>query len=98
MKQYVTFSTFTDSFSDSYKDNFTYEGKRALFDYLENLEEDMGEEIKLDTVALCCEYSEYDNFEDLQADYTDIKSMEDLEDHTTVIRIEDTNRFIIQDF
>lgn len=38
------------------------------------------------------------NFEDLQANYNNIKSMDDLENHTTVIKIEDTDRFIIQDF
>lgn len=59
MKQEVTFSSFTDSFSDSYKDNFSYNGKRALYDYLIELEESTGEEIELDTVAICCDYSEY---------------------------------------
>ena len=54
----ISFSHFCDSFSDTYKDNFTYAGKRALYDYLENLEEDTGEDIELDIVALCCEYSE----------------------------------------
>lgn len=39
--------------------NFTYKGLRALFEYLENLSEDIGENIKLDVITLCCEYSEY---------------------------------------
>lgn len=57
----VGFSEFCDAFSssDTYKDNFTYKGKRALFDYLEELEEEGGEPIELDIVALCCEYTEY---------------------------------------
>lgn len=96
--QTVSFFTFSDSFSDQYKNNFTYEGKRALFDYLELLEEDSGIQIELDTVSFACEYTEFDSFADLQAQYTQIKSMEDLEDHTTVIKIEGTERFIIQDF
>lgn len=58
-KSNISFSYFCDSFGDSHKDNFSYSGKRALYDYLESLEEDTGEEIELDTVALCCEYSEY---------------------------------------
>ena len=29
----INFSQFCDAFSDTYKNNFTYEGKRALFDY-----------------------------------------------------------------
>ena len=91
---------FEDAFNkrDTYKNNFSYEGKKALFDYLEEYEESTGEQIELDIVALCCDYSEYDSFEDLKAEYNNIKSMEDLEDHTTVIKIDGTDRFIIQQF
>lgn len=69
MKQTVNFSQFCDSFSDTYKGNFSYEGKRALFDYLENYEEETGTEIELDPVALCCEYSEYDSAFDAMKEY-----------------------------
>ena len=69
MNQQVGFSQFCDAFSDTYKGNFTYAGKRALFDYLEGLEEDTGEEIVLDTVALCCEYSEHDSAWDAMKEY-----------------------------
>lgn len=59
----VNFSDFCDEFSktETYKNNFSYEGKRALFDYLERLEEDTSNPIELDIVALCCEYSEYES-------------------------------------
>lgn len=99
IKQTVNFSQFCDSFSESYKNNFSYEGKRALFDYLESLREDLNEDIELDPIALCCEYTEYDSFKDYQNNYGDkVKTLEELEDHTTVIRIEDTDRFIIQQY
>jgi len=98
MKQTIGFSQFTDAFRDmGREENFTYEGKRALFDYLESFEEDTGEEIELDVIALCCEYSEYENLAELQENYTDIENVEELEGHTTVIKIDD-ERFIIQDF
>ena len=42
------------------EDNFSYNGLRALFDYLEQLRNDMGEDITLDVVGLCCDYSEED--------------------------------------
>ncbi len=45
--------------SDTYKNNFTYEGLAALFEYLEQYEEETSEEIDFDMVALACEYSEY---------------------------------------
>ena len=98
MYKEVNFSTFVDSFSDSYKNNFSYQGKRALFDYLEQYEDETGEKIELDTIALCCEYSEFADFEELQSEYTEIKDMEDLENHTQVIPIGDTEGIIIQDF
>lgn len=96
MKQTVNFSQFVDSFSDQYKDNFSYEGQRALFDYLENLEEDTGTEIELDPIALCCEYSEYKDLKEIQENYTNIKSMEDLKDNTQVVEFD--GGIIIQDF
>ena len=98
MIQTVNFSQFTDSFSDSYKDNFSYEGKQALFNYLEDYEKSTGKQIELDPIALCSEYTEYENLKDLQANYSNIKSMKDLEDHTQVIKIEGSDRFIIQNY
>lgn len=61
MIQTISFSNFCDGFRGSYENNFSYEGKRALFDYLENLEDDIGEIIDFDPIALCCEYTEYDS-------------------------------------
>ena len=92
-----------DSFSDTYKNTFTYQGKIALFEYLEELSEGMGEDIELDTVALCCEYSEYEDFKDFQDSYygrdeknPSITSIEELLDHTQVIEFD--GGIIIQDF
>jgi hypothetical protein len=98
IKQTVSFSQFCDSFSDTYKNNFSYEGKKALYDYLENLSEETGEDIELDTIALCCEYSEYENFEDITKSYEMIETMEDLENHTMVIPLQGKEGLIIQEF
>ena len=56
MFQEITSSQFTDWFqsSDTYKNNFSYEGLKALYDYLENYEEETGQKVKFDPVALCC--------------------------------------------
>ncbi len=92
MKQEVYFNDFCNAFRDMNRDNnFTYEGKKALFDYLEEYEESMGESIELNIIALCCEYTEYENLKD-------IESIEDLENNTTVIKIEETDGFIIQNY
>lgn len=59
MHRTLTFSTFCDAFRDMGRnDNFSYEGLRILFDYLEQYEEDTGESVELDVIALCCDYSE----------------------------------------
>jgi hypothetical protein len=39
-------------------DNFSYEGREALFEYLESYEDDAGATIELDVIALCCDYTE----------------------------------------
>ena len=103
IKTTVNQSQFIDSFSDTYKNNFTYEGKVALFEYLEQLSEDMGEDIELDTIALCCEYSEYEDLKDFQHSYygrdeknPSITSIDELRDHTQVIEFD--GGIIIQDF
>ena len=40
---------------------WSYEGAKALAEWLEELEEDCGAEYELDTVALRCEYNEYES-------------------------------------
>jgi len=50
---------FTRAFETSGRsDNFSYAGLRGLFEYLDNLSDDIGENIELDVIAICCEYSE----------------------------------------
>jgi len=38
---------------------FSYDGAKLLFDYLEQLEDDLGESIDYDPIAFRCEYNEY---------------------------------------
>ena len=91
MKQNITESMFKDAFIHmGRKDNFSYDGLTALYEYLEDIDENYD----LDVIALCCEYSEYENLEELRKDYPDIETMQDLENNTSVIKIDD-ERFII---
>jgi hypothetical protein len=91
---------FEDSFneSDTYKNNFSYEGKKALYEYLTEYEESTGEQIELDIVALCCDYTEYENIEAVKENYTNIKNLEDLQDYTQGIAIKGTDRLIVANF
>lgn len=65
--------------SDNYKNNFTRDGLIALFDYLEQLEDDTGT-IEFDMVGICCDYSQYatawDAMEQYQPDDMPIEGVE----------------------
>lgn len=50
-------------------ENFSNEGLDLLFNYLEELENDTGEEQELDVIALCCEWSE-DDAQDINDNYS----------------------------
>jgi len=99
----ISFNDFLEEFRRyGREDQFTYEGKKALFDYLEELSEDMGEPIELDIIAICCDYTEYGSLEEFINDYSytigeDIDDMEDIRNYTIVIPINDES-FIIQNF
>ena len=50
-------------------------------------------------VVLCCDYSEYESLESFQKEYGDeYQSLEDIEYETQVIRIPNSEAFIIQNF
>jgi len=58
MKQSVNFSSFVDAFhAHNRYDQFGYSALKVIFDYLESYEEDTGEEIELDVIAICCDYT-----------------------------------------
>ena len=41
------------------KNQFSHGAQKALYNYLVEYEESTGEDVELDIIALCCEYSEY---------------------------------------
>ena len=96
MKTTVSRYDFERAFVDAdRKENFSYEALDLLFDYFEELEADLGEEIELDVIAICCEYTE-DTLEDIANNYRiDLVDVDEedqadfvrnyLEAHTTLI-------------
>ena len=59
MKQTINLYDFRDAFASCNRgEQFTYAALEVLFDYFESFEDDTGEEIELDVIAICCEYSE----------------------------------------
>ena len=81
MKTTVNNSDFHDAFRAFDRlDNFSYEARNALFDYLEQYEEETGEEMELDVIALCCDFSEM-TFEDVAREYRiDVEYDEDADE------------------
>ena len=76
---------FIDTFksSDTYKDNFSYEGLSALFDYLEQWEQEINEDIEFDFIGICVDYSEYENEKELTENYD--MTLEEIEKNAYVI-------------
>lgn len=101
MKETVTESRFIQAFLATRPEQFSRKALVALFDYLDKLEQDLGEETELDVIGLCCEWAEYkDAIEAAEAygweapeipegeerdDTSDRKALEFLQDNTHVI-------------
>lgn len=84
MKQTVNFGTFQQAFEAIRPDNFSYEGLTALFDYLEQYEQDCGEELELDVIAICCDFAE-DTVKNIAYSYSiDIEGMDEDEAEAAV--------------
>jgi hypothetical protein len=100
MKKTINFYEFERAFVEyGRKEHFSHEGLAALFDSLEEFEEDTEEEIELDVIGLCCEFQEWQDLEDFQNNYgKEYETLEDIQDKTMVIEIPNTDRFITQVF
>ncbi len=89
MKTTVNFSDFVDGFQKIGRgDQFSCDGLKLIFDYLESLEED-GEEIEFDPIDICCTYTE-NTLDEFNSDYgTKFSSIEEIEEyldqHTFVV-------------
>ena len=81
MKQTVNLSTFMDAFhAHKCHGQFGYNALQILFEYLEKMESNISEEIELDVIALCCDYS-VDSVADIASTYDiDLSECEDDEE------------------
>ena len=97
MKQTIRENEFVHAIVGDDYNNMSYEGALALFEYIEDYEDQTGEETELDVVAIRCEWTEYENIEEVSKDY-DIDNLDDLRDNTSVIEVPNSNRLIVQEF
>jgi len=96
MKQTVQLHDFRDAFRSIRPDNFSYEGLATLWDYLDEYEQSTGEELELDVIAICCDFSE--NHWETIADYYDVALDKTADDEENADRVrqflEDEGAFI----
>jgi len=94
---------FVDEFNfgeqSSYNEQFTYEGLSSLYYYIMECHDEENP-FEIDVIGLIVEFSEYDNLEEClqEVGNDDIKTMEELQNNTTVIEVEGTERIIISEF
>ncbi len=111
MKTTVTLSDFRDAFrSMDRSENFSYEGLELLFDYFEQYEQDSGEEMELDVIAICCDFYEMDpatindeysldlELSDMDEDEAAEAVAEALNDQTSVIGTTSAGTVVFQAF
>ena len=82
MQTTITFSAFCDAFRDMGRNaQFSYAGKRALYDFLEEVAPDM----ELDVIALCCDYYESD-IDSIISDYgIDVSEVHDDDEKADIV-------------
>lgn len=102
MKTTVSEYDFHTAFENSNRsNNFSSDGLEILYEYLTSYEESVGEELELDVIAFCCEYSEYDLEE---VNHTFDKEFEDMEEasnwlnNQTMVCGYNDDVIVIQDF
>ena len=101
MKQSINNYDFHRAFETMRPDNFSYDGLDSLFDWFEQYEEDSEQEIELDVIAICCDFTE-STLKEFNQDYTreyeDMDELvESLNEETMVIPVDD-NTFIYAAF
>lgn len=82
MYQTISQWDFVRAFTEmSRETNFSEEGRIALFDFLEEVNPDS----ELDVIAICCDFTEYSNLNELKQEYSHLLEGEDLEDNDEVL-------------
>ena len=97
MKQTMNEFDFKNEFKKIRPENFSYDGLTVLYDHLTQFEEDTDQELEFDPIAYCCEYTEFDSFEDVKKNY-DVEDLEHLEQNTIVLKIPNSEKLIVQNY
>ena len=94
---------FRQAFKDMDRDNYSYDGYTALYEFLDEICSSDDKGFELDVIAICCDFTEYENLKEFQSEYYDdvagdkFETIEEIEEETIVIKL-DNGGFIIQVF
>lgn len=67
----VTENMFVDAFDSANRsENFSIEARRTLFEFYEEMEEDGHTSTELDVIAICCDWTEYSDLQELYEEYS----------------------------
>ena len=97
MKQTMNEFDFKNEFKKIRPNNFSYDGLTVLYDHLIQYEENTDQELEFDPIAYCCEYTEFNSFEDVKKNY-DVEDLEHLEQNTIVLKIPNSEKLVIQNY
>jgi hypothetical protein len=91
---YVTINEmdFVHGFTGDAEGHFTYEARKALFEYYED-----DPEFEFDPLAICCDWVEYTSVLDALGEYG-LASLDELEDNTCVISDYYNNHVLVMCF
>ena len=92
----LTKQEFINEFGNSgdYANNFSYDGLSVLYEYFD----DIGYSNELDIISICCDFEEYENFQEMVNAYSnDYQTLEDFENATLVLPT-NSGSFVIQQF
>jgi hypothetical protein len=70
MKSTLSVYEIADALQDDSNANWSYEGSKALAEYLNEIDEQSGEDTELDVVAIRCDWSEYQSAQDAASNYS----------------------------
>lgn len=103
MKTTINLLQFREAFINRGRGNqFSNEALEALYNYYTDLEDSIGEELELDVIAICCDWTEFDSeelvneflylLEDENLEGEDIEELliNELRDYTIILELSDT--------
>lgn len=101
MKETLSVTQIADRLHADENAGWSYAGARALAEYLDELDGDLGEDTELDVVAIRCDWSEYESLQDFAEEYFGgmAKALDTIgvDDEPTDEEIDDAIRDWIQD-